>query len=80
LFQYAGQEVVRITDHEKETIQRMQKVIDIPKATAMISVFERQIMAIPRNANLKIMFLTDTLTLGDIMNGKESVSLPTYYP
>ncbi|MBK8079654.1 MAG: hypothetical protein IPK25_04805 [Saprospiraceae bacterium] len=53
--------------------------MDIKKAEAIISVFDRQLMAMQRNANLKIMFLTDTLTIGDVMNGKEYVSLPSYY-
>lgn len=79
LFQFNSTESLQSTDQEKETLQKMQKVLDIKKAEAIISVFDRQLMAMQRNANLKIMFLTDTLTIGDIMNGKEYVSLPSYY-
>ncbi|MFZ1704932.1 MAG: hypothetical protein WAT79_11345 [Saprospiraceae bacterium] len=78
LFQYQSGEPLHSTEHEKETLARMQKVLDIEKATAIIHIFDRQLMAIQRNANLKIMFLTDSLTIGDIMNGKEYVYLHTY--
>jgi DNA polymerase-3 subunit delta' len=78
LFQLSNTTNLKLTEHEKETIARMQKVINIDKATAIIDILERQLMTIPRNANLKIMFLTDSLSIGDIMNGKEIVSLPTY--
>lgn len=79
LFHYKDSQGMLITDHEKETMVRMQKVINIDKAAAIISLFDRQLMAIHRNVNLKIMFLTDSLTVGDIMNGKENVSLHSYY-
>lgn len=69
---------LRLTVQEKETIERMTSVMSLEKASAIIEILERQLRAIPRNANLKIMFLTDSLTIGDIMNGKESVSLPSY--
>jgi DNA polymerase-3 subunit delta' len=78
LFQFNASESLHSTEQEKETLQKMQKVLDIGKAEAIISVFDRQLMAIQRNANLKIMFLTDSLTIGDIMNGKEYVSLLSY--
>ena len=69
----------RVTAQEKETIERMKSVMSIEKASSIIMILERQLQAIPRNANLKIMFLTDSLTIGDIMNGKENVSLPSYH-
>lgn len=77
-FQWGNASNLKLTEPEKETISRMQKVIDEKKAVSIIHILERQLAVIPRNANLKIMFLTDTLTIGDIMNGKESVSLPNY--
>jgi len=69
----------KATDKEKETIDRMKSVLTIEKASAIIEILDRQLRAIPRNANLKIMFLTDSLTIGDIMNGKDNVSLPSYH-
>lgn len=72
-------EHAKATEKEKETIDRMKSVLSVEKATAIIEILERQLLAIPRNANQKIMFLTDSLTIGDIMNGKDNVSLPSYH-
>lgn len=75
----SGSKKSNLTRKEEDIIEKMSAVIDISKAEAISWLLDRQLEYIYRNANTKIMFLADSLTVGDIMKGKENVTLHSYY-
>lgn len=79
LWSHSGGQIKNLTTKEIEVIEKMSSVINAAKAEAIAHVIDAQIGVIYRNVNIKIMLLTDSLTIGDIMKGKESVTLHSYY-
>ena len=74
-----GTDNIRLSTEEKTTAQKMTSLLDISKTEKIISVLNDCIGAVERNANPKILFLNDSLTIGRIMRnadvGKEIYSV-----
>jgi DNA polymerase-3 subunit delta' len=62
-----GKDNIRLSQEEKETASKMTKMLDISKTENIISVLNDCIGAVERNANPKILFLADSMTIGRIM-------------
>lgn len=62
-----GSDNMRLSAEERETAAKMKKLLDIPKTENIISVLNDCIGAVGRNANPKILFLADSMTIGRIM-------------
>jgi|TARA_R110000737_G_scaffold236601_1_gene248991 DNA polymerase-3 subunit delta' len=62
-----GKDNTRLSLEEKETATKMTKLLDVSKTENIISVLNDCIGAVERNANPKILFLADSMTIGRIM-------------
>jgi DNA polymerase-3 subunit delta' len=62
-----GKDNIRLSKEEKETASKMTKLLDVSKTENIISVLNDCIGAVERNANPKILFLADSITIGRIM-------------
>ncbi len=62
-----GKDNIRLSKEEKETASKMTKLLDVSKTENIISVLNDCIGAVERNANPKILFLADSMTIGRIM-------------
>lgn len=62
-----GKDNIRLSAEEKETASKMSKLLDVSKTENIISVLNDCIGAVERNANPKILFLADSMTIGRIM-------------
>jgi len=62
-----GRDNIRLSAVEKETASKMTKLLDKSKTENIISVLNDCIGAVERNANPKILFLSDSMTIGRIM-------------
>jgi DNA polymerase-3 subunit delta' len=62
-----GKDNIRLSPEEKETASKMTKLLDVSKTENIISVLNDCIGAVERNANPKILFLADSMTIGRIM-------------
>ncbi|MBK9256351.1 MAG: hypothetical protein IPM42_12760 [Saprospiraceae bacterium] len=74
-----GKLAERLTIDEKEKATRMLKIIDAEKAEAISNVMGDAIDKITGNINIKILLTSDSLLIGDIMKGKEKLTLHSYY-
>ena len=67
--------VLRLNDYELSIAQKMTSLLDISKTEQLIIILNDCIGAVERNANPKILFLTDSLAIGRVMRnidvGKE---------
>jgi DNA polymerase-3 subunit delta' len=68
-----------LTAQEIEVAQKMHTVIDIHKAEKITYLLNDAVRALSGNANAKILMTADSLTIGDIMKGKENVTLREVY-
>jgi len=66
-----GTDRLRLSAAEVATAQKMKNLLDAQKTEGIIAVINECITAIGRNANPKILFLTDSLTIGRIMRNAE---------
>jgi len=66
-----GTERLRLSAQEVATAQKMKNLLDAKKTEGIIAVINECITAVGRNANPKILFLTDSLTIGRIMRNAE---------
>lgn len=73
-----GTDNIRLSAQEKETAKKMVSLLDATKTEKIISVLNSCIGAVERNANPKILFLADSLTIGRIMRNAE-VDNAIYY-
>lgn len=62
-----GREASRLSQEEKQTAAKMKNLLDADKTERIIDVINNCISSIGRNANPKILFLTDSLSIGRIM-------------
>ena len=62
-----GKDNIRLSAEEKETASKMTKLLDVSKTENIISVLNDCIGSVERNANAKILFLADSMTIGRIM-------------
>ena len=62
-----GKDNIRLSSEEKEIASKMTKLLDVSKTENIISVLNDCIGAVERNANSKILFLADSMTIGRIM-------------
>jgi len=58
---------LRLNEYEKSIAQKMTSLLDISKTEQLILILNDCISAIERNANAKILFLADSLTIGRVM-------------
>lgn len=73
-----GSDKMRLNEYEKSIAKKMTSLLDISKTEKLIAVFNDCIGAVGRNANPKILFLADSLTIGRIMkNAKVDKSIYT---
>ena len=70
-----GTKNLRLNEYEVSIAQKMTSLLDISKTEQLILIFNDCIVAVERNANPKILFLADSLSIGRVMRnmsvGKE---------
>ncbi len=70
-----GRKNLRLNEYELSIVEKMTSLLDISKTEQLILILNDCIGAIERNANPKILFLADSLTIGRVMRnisvGKE---------
>ena len=70
-----GRKNLRLSEYELSIAQKMTSLLDISKTEQLILIFNDCIGAVERNANPKILFLADSLSIGRVMRnisvGKE---------
>jgi len=70
-----GRKNLRLNEYELSIAQKMTSLLDISKTEQLISIFNDCIGSVERNANPKILFLADSLSIGRVMRnmsvGKE---------
>ncbi|MEE9438395.1 MAG: hypothetical protein V3V14_05300 [Saprospiraceae bacterium] len=72
LFQMlTGQVSKRLNEEELATAKKMASLLDISKTENLISVLNDCIALVSRNANSKILFMTESLKIGRIMRNVE---------
>ncbi len=64
-----GKSDIRLNEYEKSIANKMTKLLDIRKTEYLIAVLNDCIGAVERNANPKILFLADSISIGKIMRG-----------
>ncbi len=57
----------RINDQEYEIASKMKKIIDLEMGTKIVHILNQSIEHISRNANPKILFMANSLQLGDVL-------------
>lgn len=62
-----GRKNLRLNEYELSIAQKMTSLLDISKTEQLISILNDCIGSIERNANPKILFLADSLSIGRIM-------------
>ena len=66
-----GQRPLRMNEKEYEIAQKMKSILDITKSESITSMLDASISHISRNANAKISFMADSMSLGSIMRGEQ---------
>jgi DNA polymerase-3 subunit delta' len=65
-----GKKNLRLNEYELSIAQKMTSLLDISKTEQLISIFNDCIGSIERNANPKILFLADSLSIGRVMRNQ----------
>lgn len=60
----------RMSNKEIETSTKLSSILELPKVEAIAEILESMIFAISRNANPKVLWMADTLSIGDILKNK----------
>lgn len=63
----------KLSPKEQETVEKMRNIIDLDKAESLINIFSEGIDNISRNLNPRIMLMSDTLTIGQLLKSKEKM-------
>ena len=58
---------VNLTQKELDTANKMESIIDLSKAEAIVALLNEAVENINRNINIKIMLFSDTLTIGELI-------------
>jgi len=61
---------VNLTQKELDTANKMESIIDLSKAEAIVALLNEAVENINRNINIKIMLFSDTLTIGELIRKK----------
>ena len=62
-----GRNSNRLNEYELSIAQKMTSLLDISKTEQIINILNECMGAIERNANPKILFLADSLSIGRVM-------------
>ena len=63
----------RMSDKELETSSKLSTILESSKVEEISKVLEGTIFAIGRNANLKVLWMADTIQVGDILKNKTNI-------
>ena len=60
----------RMSNTEIETSTKLSAILELSKIESIAEILETMIYAISRNANPKVLWMADTLAIGDILKNK----------